>query len=94
MPTGDNFSTGPCATAPSIFPNGGIFNKRAPISISAVNGGTIYYTIDGSIPTRSSPVYTAPFKLRTAGTVRAKVVLNGYNDSPIASANFKKKRKR
>jgi hypothetical protein len=88
------FTVGPCAPPPTISPNRRSFKKRITVTLRATPGATIYYTLDGSAPTRSSPVYNSPFRLRRTTTVRAKAVQSGYNDSIIASAEFKKSRRR
>jgi peptidoglycan/xylan/chitin deacetylase (PgdA/CDA1 family) len=66
-------------TAPtsSIACNGsscsGWHNQPVSVSLSATDTGTavsaIRYTIDGSIPTTSSPLYTGPFSVSTTTTV-------------------------
>lgn len=48
-----------------------------------------YYTIDGSTPSSSSPVYSAPFSLTSATNVQAMATANGYNNSSSTNANFK-----
>ena len=52
------------------------------------DGATIYYTTDGSTPTTSSNVYSAPFDMTTAGTVKAYAVKDGMTDSSVASATY------
>jgi hypothetical protein len=59
----------------------------APVVVitDAQTAATIYYTTDGSQPTRSSKVYTSSFA-PDAGvitTVKAMAVLNGFNDSAV-----------
>lgn len=41
------------------------------VTLSADEGTKIYYTTDGSAPTSQSSVYTGPFQVPSAGTVRA-----------------------
>lgn len=60
-------------------------NGVSIVTISAQNSTAIYYTIDGTEPTTSSPVYSEPFELTTAATVKAFAVGDGYSDSEIAS---------
>lgn len=46
------------------------------VTLSADAGATIYYTTDGTSPTSQSTVYTGPFLLEDAATVKAIAVLN------------------
>ena len=49
--------------------------KEATITITNLTiGATIYYTLDGTTPTTSSPVYTGPFKLHKDSTINVLVV--------------------
>ena len=54
------------------------------VTISSANGGTIYYTTDGSEPTTASTVYTAPFDCTQAVTVKAIAEAEGYLVSDVA----------
>ncbi|MDE7443135.1 MAG: chitobiase/beta-hexosaminidase C-terminal domain-containing protein, partial [Muribaculaceae bacterium] len=52
-------------------------------------GATIHYTLDGSEPTTDSPVYSAPFKLKSDAVVRAIAVKTGLAASfPIYEQYF------
>lgn len=53
-----------------------VANGTATMNTS-VSGATIRYTLDGSEPTASSAVYTAPVKLRGGETIRAKAFFMG-----------------
>lgn len=46
------------------------------LSTEALNG-EIYYTIDGSLPTKESLKYTTPVSITSSATVKAVTVLNG-----------------
>jgi chitobiase/beta-hexosaminidase-like protein/uncharacterized protein DUF4214 len=78
------------ATAtPVISPNGGTFTSPQSVTLSdATSGASIRYTIDGSEPTASSALYSAPFIVSTSATVRAKAFASGKPDSASASASF------
>ena len=45
----------------------------------------IYYTLDGSEPTRRSNRYMSPFRVRPRKTVKAFAVKKDYNDSDVTS---------
>lgn len=51
------------------------------LKLSAEEGATIYYTIDGTEPTRDSSIYQDPIHLEETTTVTAMAVSNGKNDS-------------
>jgi len=59
------------------------------ITITSQTSGTqIYYTLDGSTPTSSSTLYTGPFPIQEASTVKAIAVKSGMVDSSVGSAFF------
>ena len=56
--------------APSIYPASGTLQG---VQLVVIQGqGTIRYTLDGSEPTASSPIYTGPFRLAYSAAVKAK----------------------
>jgi hypothetical protein len=50
--------------------------------------GVIRYTTDGSIPTRSSEIYTSPFKLNRSAVVKAKL-FGEKAESPCVTACYR-----
>ena len=77
------------AAAPLISPDGGTVTGPITLTIStATPGATIRYTLDGSVPRSSSPVYTAPLTIRTPTTVKAIASASGMTDSDVTTANF------
>lgn len=73
--------------APVITPNGGIVTAATAITITAEDGATIYYTINGNTPSTSSTLYSAPFTLTESATVKAIAVKDGKT-SELTSATF------
>lgn len=51
-------------------------------------GAAIYYTLDGSTPTTSSPIYEAPFLIAANETVNAMAEANGGAASSVTSRTF------
>lgn len=75
---------------PVISPNGGEVESGAAITITCTTeGATIYYTLDGTTPSASNGTeYTTSFALTSEATIKAIAILNGYNDSEVATASF------
>ncbi len=80
---------GPKLPKPHFHTIGGEYQrvKRVPISCD-VGGTTIRYTTDGSDPTASSAIYTAPIPLNHALTLKAKAWKTGYIPSEIQSRYY------
>lgn len=50
--------------------------------------GEVHYTIDGSVPTEASPLYTAPITVKRTGVIRARNFSQGYVPSDTVCANY------
>ena len=74
--------------APTISGNTS-FTDSSQVSMSAESGAEIRYTLDGSNPTASSTLYSAPFTLSETTTVRAVAIKDGVM-STVASRTFTK----
>ncbi len=57
--------------------------------MSGESGAEIHYTVDGSTPNASSPLYSAPFTLNATTTVKAIAIKNGATSS-VANKTFTK----
>jgi uncharacterized repeat protein (TIGR03806 family) len=73
---------------PTISPNGGSFSGPVPVTLTAAGGTTIYYTLDGSLPTTGSTLYSNQFQLASSATLRASAFEAGFNNSLAVSAAF------
>jgi hypothetical protein len=58
---------------------------KSIVTITAANSKAIYYTTDGTEPTTASTLYSEPFELTVAATVKAFATGDGFTDSQIAS---------
>jgi len=78
--------------APTFAPPGASYNSAQTVSISTTTPGptTIYYTTDGTDPTKSSTrtVYTAAITVSATETVKAYATKSGYFDSTVATAAY------
>ncbi len=74
---------------PIISPAGGSFTNSTVVSISdATPNSTIYYTLDGTVPTTNSLIYTGPFVLNNSASVQAIAAQMGTPNSAVATASF------
>lgn len=74
---------------PTANPASGAVVTGTQVSLSATDGATIYYTTDGSTPTRTNGlVYSDPIVVNNAMTVKALAVQNGMGDSDIMSESY------
>ncbi len=75
--------------SPTIYPNGGDFGGEVTVYLgSTVLGAEIHYTLDGSTPTATSPLYVNSIALTQTVTLKAIATLSGYTDSASVSATF------
>ncbi len=80
--------SGSCS-APTFTPAAGIYTSAQTVTItSATDGATIHYTTDGTDPTESSTLYTAPITVSKTTTIKAIAVKGGMDNSAVASATY------
>jgi len=74
-----------------ITPNGGEFVGTINVTLTTVQAGaTIRYTLDGTEPLITSPVYEQPLTLTATTTVTARLFVGEAPAAEIASATFTK----
>jgi alpha-tubulin suppressor-like RCC1 family protein len=71
--------------SPAFSPAPGTYLDSVPVSIAAINGATIRYTIDGSDPDIFSTIYTGPIAVTATTTFKAKAF---HIDYPTASGTI------
>jgi formylglycine-generating enzyme len=83
-------TTGPDQLPSPVFnPPAGSYNIGQVISITcATDGAEVRYTVDESVPTNSSTLYTIPLVLTSATTIKAKAFKSGWTDSPTETAVY------
>lgn len=75
--------------APTFSPPGGAYTSAQTVTITtATSGATIRYTVDGSTPTASSPLYSGPISVPTSRTINAIGIKAGLTNSSVASASY------
>ena len=82
--------TGSVTQTPTFSPAGGSFTTAQNVTLSdGTPGAVIYYTIDGSVPTTSSTVYSTPISVDSGSvTINAIAQATGFSASSVGSATY------
>jgi len=73
--------------APKFSPEAGTYTTAQTVTITAGEGATIYYTLDGSEPTTASSVYSAPISVANSTTINA-IAVKDEKTSAVATAAY------
>ncbi len=73
-----------------------VFNKTPGFYPGAIQveidttifGGDVYYTLNGNTPNTGSILYTGPFQIDTATTIRARTFKSNYLPSPLVTNSY------
>ena len=76
------------ADAPTADKAAGLYNGVDGLTVTLSGEGAIHYTTDGSVPTASSPRYTAPLLIKKTTALRAICVADGAVTSPAATFSY------
>jgi beta-glucanase (GH16 family) len=74
--------------APAVTTTAGQNGAKIVALKTTTAGAIIHYTVDGSVPGASSPIYQAPFLVFSNATVSAYATVSGDKDSPVTSQAF------
>jgi uncharacterized repeat protein (TIGR03806 family) len=79
----------PALAPPSITPNGGSYVGSVSVTLQSPDtNATIYYSLDGSLPTTNSSRYVGTFNLFTNVILSANAIETNFNNSVATSALF------
>ena len=78
-----------CVSAPTFNPPSGIQSEPIDVTIScSTPDATIRYTVDGSDPNDSSPVYATPIHIEETTVIKAQASKAGMETSSISTAEY------
>jgi len=79
----------PALAPPTITPNGGTFAPSVSVTLNPPDANAmLYYTLDGTLPTNGSFLYSGAFTLTNSVTVMANAFETGFNNSVAATSVF------
>lgn len=74
---------------PIVSPDGGQFTSPATISVSVPDGVSVYYTWDGSTPSRQSQKYTGPIEIPEGNNILSLIAIDEYDmKSDVLKCNY------
>lgn len=77
---------GSAALPPTFSRASGFYDASATVEIAAPEADAVVrYTLDGSLPTESSPLYAGPLALDATRVLRAAAFASGRRSSPVVS---------
>jgi adhesin HecA-like repeat protein len=80
----------PVAATPTFSVAAGTYGTPQTVEIAdSTEGAAVYYTTDGTQPTVSSKLYSAPVPVSVATTIKAIAASKGYGNSSVASATYR-----
>ena len=75
--------------SPVYSENYGIYNTNKVITLSMGEPGSIYYTINGSTPIKSSTLYKGPITISSSATLKFIALDESGNPSTVFAATYK-----
>ena len=81
----------PCRVliTPTFTPAAGTYSSAQSVTIGdAISGATIYYTTDGTYPTKSSFLYSGPISVNSSEKLKAIATASGFAPSAVGIAAY------
>jgi hypothetical protein len=79
----------PDVFSPTIYPNGSTFFDSTEVSLTADDiAYTIRYTLDGTDPDLTSPIYNKALTIKDSTFLKARVYINDETFSDVSAASF------
>ena len=81
----------PSAAAPTLSPSPGTYTSSQSVTLTdGTPGAQIYYTLNGTTPSISSPLYSpgTPLPVASTTTIEAIAVASGYSNSAVSSGTY------
>ena len=89
MGTWRDYREVPVTAAPTFSPAAGTYTSVQNVTISSsTQGAVVHYTLDGSAPMATSPVYSSPIAVSASTTINAIAMASGQTVSPVATAAY------
>jgi hypothetical protein len=72
----------PALAPPILTPASGLFTNYVTLTLQSPDtNAALYYTLDGTLPTTNSTLYTGPFELTASAVVTANAFETNYVNS-------------
>jgi hypothetical protein len=79
----------PALPPPTLAPPGGTFVGFVNVSaLAPTNDVVLRYTLDGSLPTTNSPIYSGPIQVTSNLTLNVNAWAPGFTNSVVGTASF------
>jgi hypothetical protein len=77
------------AAAPAVSVKGGTYTESQKVALTtATKGAKIYYTLDGTKPSKDSKLYKESVMVTATATLKAVAILDGFKISPVVSVSY------
>jgi len=81
-------TTSKTSKKPKFSLDSGFYNGTQTVTLTQKNNGAIYYTTDGSIPTKNSALYTSPITLNKTTVIKTRAAEDGKFLSSIKNHTY------